>query len=122
MEHIVTWFEIPANDFNRAVTFYKSVLAIDIHETEMMGFKMGFFPSDDSNVSGTIISGEGCVPSATGCLLYLHGGDDLKVVLNRVEPNGGTVIMPKTQITPEIGFMALFIDTEGNKMALHSRQ
>ena len=122
MEHIITWFEIPATDFARAVNFYKSILSVDIHETEMMGFKMGFFPSDDTNVSGTIISGEGCIPSATGCVLYLHGGDDLQVVLDRIEPNGGSIVMPKTQISPEIGFMAFFIDTEGNRMALHSKK
>lgn len=121
MNHIISWFEIPSLDFSRAVSFYKSILQVDIYETEMMGFTMGFFPSDGTNVSGSIICGEGAIPSTDGCVVYLHGGEDLQVVLDRVEPNGGKIVMPKTKISEDIGFMAFFIDTEGNKIALHSK-
>lgn len=121
MENLINWFEIPATDFNRSVNFYKLVLEVEIQETEMFGMKMGFMPGDGTNVSGSIVQGEGYTPSADGALVYLNGGNDLQNVLSRVEAAGGMVIVPKTQISPEIGYFAMFMDTEGNKMALHSK-
>jgi hypothetical protein len=121
MDNMINWFEIPAADFNRSVKFYRQVLGADIEETEMFGMKMGFMPTDGANVSGAIVQGEGYTPSAEGAVIYLNGGDDLKHMLGRVESAGGKVIVPKTQISPETGFFAMFIDTEGNKMALHSK-
>lgn len=121
MENLINWFEIPATDFNRSVKFYKQILEADIQETEMFGMKMGFLPTDGANVSGSVVQGEGYVPSADGALIYLNGGNDLQNILSRVEGAGGKVIVPKTQISPEIGYFAMFIDTEGNKMALHSK-
>jgi len=122
MENVISWFEIPASDFGRAVKFYGALLDADIQELDMDGIKMGMLPSDGSNVSGAIVQGEGCVPSTTGVLVYLNGGDDLQAVLDRVEPNGGKVVLPKTLISAEFGFFALFTDTEGNKLGLHSMQ
>lgn len=121
MKNMINWFEIPAQNINRAVDFYKSILNVDIHETEMMGTKMGFFPSDDKNVSGAIVQGEGYTPNGNGALLYLNGGSDLQPILSKIDAAGGKVIMPKTQISPEIGYFAMFFDTEGNRIALHSR-
>jgi predicted enzyme related to lactoylglutathione lyase len=121
MENLINWFEIPATDFKRSVNFYKQILQAEIQETEMFGMKMGFMPGDGANVSGSIVQGEGYVPSTDGAVVYLNGGNDLQTILNRVEGAGGNVIVPKTQISPEIGYFAMFIDTEGNKMALHSK-
>jgi predicted enzyme related to lactoylglutathione lyase len=120
MENLINWFEIPATDFKRAVTFYKAILGYDIKETEMFGTKMGFFPTDGTNVSGAIVQGEGYNPSTDGVTAYLNGGIDLQVVLGKVESNKGKVIVEKTQISPEMGYFGMFIDTEGNKMAVHS--
>lgn len=117
---MINWFEIPAADFNRAAGFYKNVLKVPVEETEMFGTRMGFLPSGDNVVSGAIVQGEGYTPSAEGALLYLNGGEDLQPALDRVEANGGKILAPKTQISPEVGFFAIFLDTEGNKMALHS--
>lgn len=121
MQNLINWFEIPATDFNRSVKFYTQVLGAEIEETEMFGMKMGFMPTDGANVSGAVVQGEGYTPSSDGAVIYLNGGDDLQTMLNRVEAAGGNVIVPKTQISPEIGFFAMFIDTEGNKLALHSK-
>ena len=121
MQNLINWFEIPASDFNRSVKFYKQVLNTEIEETEMFGMKMGFMPTDGANVSGAVVQGEGYTPSADGAVIYLNGGDDLQTMLSRVEAAGGNVIVPKTQISPEIGFFAMFTDTEGNKLALHSK-
>jgi predicted enzyme related to lactoylglutathione lyase len=120
MENLINWFEIPANDFSRAVEFYKSILLVEIQETEMFGTHMGFFPSNGQNVSGAIVQGEDYIPATTGVTLYLNGGENLQIILDRVEKNQGKIIVPKTQISPEMGYFAMFIDTEGNKLALHS--
>lgn len=120
MKNLINWFEIPATNFTRAVSFYKAILGLDVHETEMFGTKMALFPSDGTNVSGAIVQGDDYKPAMDGVLVYLNGGDDLAGILGKVEPNSGKILVPKTQISPEMGFFALFMDTEGNKMALHS--
>lgn len=120
MQNLVNWVEIPVNDFNRAKTFYSKVLSLDIHEMEMFGTTMGLFPTDGSNVSGAIVKGENYAPSDKGVLVYLNGGNDLNTPLAKVEPAGGKVLVPKTQISPEMGYFAIFADCEGNTMAFHS--
>lgn len=120
MENMISWFEIPAGDFKRAVSFYKNVLGVNITETEMFGTRMGFFPSNGRNVSGAIVQGDDYKPSGEGATLYFNGGKNLQPVLDKVADNKGRVIVPKTQISPEMGYFAIFIDTEGNKVALHS--
>lgn len=120
MSHLINWFEIPATDFNRAVAFYKSILGLEVKETELFGTKMGIFPSDGTNVSGAIVEGNGYKPGTDGAIVYLNGGDDLQVVLDKVTTCSGKVIVPKTQINPEMGYFGMFIDSEGNKMAVHS--
>jgi len=120
MQNLINWFEIPATDFKRALSFYKEILGVEIKETEMFGTKMGFFPTDGTNVSGAIVQGEDYKPSTDGILAYLNGGNDLQTVLDKVELNNGKIIVPKTQISPEMGYFGIFIDTEGNKMAVHS--
>lgn len=120
MKNFINWFEIPASDFNRAVSFYKNILSIDITESDVFGTKMGFLPSDGKNVSGAIVMGEGYEPSQSGVLAYLNGGNDLQAILEKITANKGKILVPKTQISPEMGYFALFADSEGNKMALHS--
>lgn len=120
MENMISWFEIPATDFGRAVKFYKAILGAEIQEIDMDGTRMGMLPSDGENVSGAIVQGQDIKPSSDGVTVYLNGGKDLQGTLSKVEKNGGKVIVPKTQISPEFGFFALFIDTEGNKLGLHS--
>ncbi|HNQ13623.1 MAG TPA: VOC family protein [Bacteroidia bacterium] len=121
MENLVSWFEIPVKNFGRACDFYKGILACEIKEAEMFGTKMGFLPSDGKNVSGALVQGEDYSPSTQGVTLYLNGGEDLKTILDKVEANKGKVLVPKTQISPEMGYFAMFLDTEGNKLALHSK-
>lgn len=118
------WFEIPVTDFNRAKKFYSDIYDYEMTESEMNGNRMGFFPYEmaEHRVGGAIIFGEGYEPSDKGSLVYLNGGDDLNEVLNRVEKAGGKVLMEKTLVTEQIGHFALFNDTEGNRVALHSRK
>jgi uncharacterized protein len=86
---------------------------------ETNGYSMALFPSDNG-IGGAIVVGEGSTPSATGTLVYLNAGKDLAPVLGRVEEAGGRVILGKTLISEDDGYFALFIDSEGNKLALHS--
>ena len=120
MANLINWFEIPANDIDRAVKFYSEVLNSDIQQQEMMGIKMAFFNMEGDGVGGAICSGEGYEPSTTGTKIYLNGGEDLSEPLSRVESAGGKIVMPKTKINDEIGYMAMFIDSEGNNIAFHS--
>jgi predicted enzyme related to lactoylglutathione lyase len=120
MENLVTFIDIPATDFSRAVSFYKAILGVSIREMDISGTKMGFFPSDGKNVSGAIVQGDDFKPSTNGVLVYLNGGNNLQVILDKVESNNGKVILPKTYISAEVGYKAIFIDTEGNRIALHS--
>lgn len=120
MQNFINWFEIPASNFTRAVTFYSNLLGVEIHQTELFGTQMGFLPTDGTNVSGAIVAGADYAPSKDGVTIYLNGGENLQPMLDKVEPAGGHVIVPKTQISEEMGYFAMFIDTEGNKLALHS--
>lgn len=120
MRHMINWFEIPATDFDRALRFYSTVLDAALEPMEMEGAKMGMLPSDGENVSGAIVQGEDYIPGTHGALVYLSGGQDLSPMLARVTVAGGRVIVPKTQISPEFGYFALFIDSEGNRVGLHS--
>ena len=121
MENALNWFEIPATDFDRAVKFYGAILQSELYCSEMNGSKMAFFPQEDRGVGGAIVCGDGYKPSVDGAIVYLNAGEDLSEILARVEPNGGKILMPKMQITEEIGSIAIFLDSEGGKVALHSQ-
>lgn len=121
MVNTLNWFEIPATDFARATAFYAEVLAVQIQVDPNSNMQYAYFPSDSQKggFGGAIASGENFVPAMTGTTVYLDGGNDLSVPLGRVESAGGKIIVPKTSIGPN-GFIALFIDTEGNRVGFHS--
>jgi uncharacterized protein len=121
MANVVNWFEIPVQDFDRAKNFYTKVLGSELHIEEVMGTKMGFFNTQGEGVGGAICAGENYKPTSNGAVIYLNGGDDLQTPLSKVEKAGGKVTLPKTKISDEIGHMAFFFDTEGNKLAFHSQ-
>ncbi|MGB4839980.1 MAG: VOC family protein [Saprospiraceae bacterium] len=120
IKNYVSWFEIPAIDFHRAVYFYCHIFDIEMVQNITDVNAMAFFPST-SGIGGAIIAGQGSIPSDKGPLIYLNGGDDLNMVLHKVEEAGGRVVMPKTYINQEVGYFAIFIDSQGNKLALHSK-
>lgn len=123
MTNSINWFEIPVTDFARAKKFYETIMDSEMFPMEMGGMKSAFFPFDmkAGGIGGCITQFEGYEPAAIGTLVYLNGGDDLGIPLSKVENAGGKIIMPKTAIGAN-GFMAHFMDTEGNKVALHSRK
>lgn len=120
----LNWFEIPAVDIDRAAKFYGTIMNAEMGPTmDMMGMKMIGFPSDPTNgkASGGLCQSEMHKPSQEGALIYLNANPSIQTVIDKIEAAGGKVVMPKTQISPEIGYMAFFIDTEGNKVGLHAQ-
>lgn len=119
LKNYASCFEIPVINFEEALRFGNYLYEIDIKTNETGDYNMAFFPVKGS-VGGAIVWGPGSVPSNKGSLLYLNGVDDLNNLLIRVKEAGGPVIMPKTLISKEYGYFAIFIDRGGNKMAFHS--
>jgi uncharacterized protein len=119
MKNAINWFEIPVADFERALTFYSKVLNTKIEEMPFPEGRYGIIAYDDQGVGGGLVYGHGYEPSDKGAIVYLNGGEDLNDPLSRVEEAGGKVVLSKTPIGSN-GFMAFFMDTEGNKVALHS--
>jgi uncharacterized protein len=115
------WFEIPVEDFGRAKEFYNEIFQIEMEEKLVDDLKVGFFPMDGSTLSGAIVEGKGYIPVDKGSLIYLNAGDDLQEILSRIEPAGGKILLEKELITEEIGYKAVFLDTEGNRLALQSK-
>ena len=120
MNSYLSLFEIPATDISRAIDFYKNLLDIEIEKMSIPEMEMGILPYEEQAVTGIIVKGEGYQPSPNGVTIYLNGGNDLQTILDRVEPNGGQIILPKTAHADESGYFALFLDSEGNKMGLNS--
>lgn len=120
MLNAINWFEIPAKDFPRATKFYSAVMGTTLQYVPMGGNEMGFFPTDVGGVGGAVVAGPESRPASGGTTVYLNANPDLAVALGRVEDAGGTIVVPKTAISPEYGFFAVFMDTEGNRVGLHS--
>ena len=120
MKNLAVWFEIPVNDFERARKFYNEIMKAEIKSEKMGEEMMGFFQMEGYNNNGAIVKFKEFEPSDKGVLVYLNGGEDLNEILNRVEPAGGKIVRPKTLISEKIGYYALFLDTEGNRIGLHS--
>ena len=120
--NMVGWFEIPVSDIDRAKTFYEKVFQVKIDIQNFGGLQMGWFPFEDEKegVSGTLIKQESYIPSHEGTLVYFMS-DDVQNELDRIEAAGGKIYQPKTEISPEHGFMGVFEDSEGNRVALRSR-
>ena len=120
MRNFISIVEIPTIDFSRAIAFYQAILDISIEEIEMDGIQMGLFPNDGENISVQLIKGSEYKTSRDGTIVYLNAGNDLQTVANKIEANRGKIIVPKTEIGPDMGFYAMFIDPEGNKLGLYS--
>jgi uncharacterized protein len=120
MAHALNWFEIPVTDFERAKRFYEAMLGAPIAPMQMGPVTMGMLSSDQNAVGGALVHGDGGTPSQTGTLVYLNGGEDLAPLLARAQQAGAKVVVPKTEIGNGFGFFAHFVDTEGNKVGLHS--
>ena len=124
MKNAISWFEIPTTDINRAQKFYEAIFGISMMPMDFPNIKMRMFPLDDmmTQVGGALVDSGGFhKASATdGPLIYLNANPDVQNVLDKVVAAGGSIMVPKTEISPEYGFMGVFMDTEGNRIGLHS--
>lgn len=123
MQHAISWFEIPVTDIDRAQRFYEAIFQFSMIPLDFPNIKMRMFPVDspDSIAGALCDSGGFHQPSEThGPLVYLNGNPDVQIVLDRIEAAGGKILVPKTEISPEYGCMAVFLDSEGNRIALHN--
>lgn len=120
---LISWFEIPVTDMARATAFYEAVLQVKLTAQG----PMNIFPYPQQcnggpagSTGGALCLMDHMTPSRTGTLVYLFAGDDLRPALARVEASGGSVVMPRTLLSEEIGAIAIFCDSEGNHVGLHS--
>ena len=124
MTNAISWFEIPSTNLERATKFYETIFDVSLIPMDLPNIKMRMFPIDDpmTGIGGAVVDSGGFhKPSASdGPLIYLNGNPDVQKVLDKVEAAGGSTMVPKTEISPEYGFMAVIIDTEGNRIGLHS--
>ena len=117
----VVWFDIPVTELDRAVRFYSAVLGAPAQKQQFSGIHFAVLPHQEGAVSGCLVPADGhkTKPSAHGPLLYLNCEGRLDQAVTAVEANGGKVLEPKHPIGP-YGFRAIVLDSEGNRIALHS--
>src|SRR3954463_1446240 len=117
MDNAISWFEVAATNLERAQKFYETIFGISLIPMDLPNIKMRMFPIDDpmTGIGGAVVDSGGFhKPSFTdGPLIYLNGNPDVQNVLDKVEAAGGKIMVPKTEISPDYGFMAVFVDTEG---------
>lgn len=122
----VGWFEIPVSDMERAINFYESVLGYTLERKKMGVIDMAWFPMQPEGYGATgslVCNKEFYTPSPDGALVYFNvPSGELGNELGKVEAAGGKVLIPKTLISEEYGHMAVCLDTEGNRIALHSME
>lgn len=119
----LNWFEIPVTDMDRAKHFYQVIFSIHMDVMDMMDMQMAGFPytPGTGKAAGALVKSNYHQPSLTGVVIYLNANPDMNPVLEKVESEGGKILMPKTKISDDIGYMAFIEDTEGNKVGIHSQ-
>ena len=120
MKNVINWFEIPATDFERAVGFYEKVFDTTLECQSMDGAKMGIFPCQDPATGGAVTQMDMLKPGSAGTLIYLDATPDVAPVLSRAKANGGEVVMDKILICDEVGYIGVFMDSEGNRIGVHA--
>ncbi|PZX57662.1 hypothetical protein LV84_01791 [Algoriphagus ratkowskyi] len=119
----VGWFEIPVSDMDRAINFYQKVFDCTLHKLDMGDFQMAMFPGEGGGkgAEGSLVFNKEFYATSNhaGALIYFSS-EDVVIELSRVEDAGGTIQIEKKMISPEYGYMGVFLDSEGNRIALHS--
>ena len=119
MNSAINWFEIPSLDIERAATFYETILDVKLRREDFGGIPNAVFPADQDAVGGAVIQSD-ARPSQDGAVLYLNARSiaHLEAAVSKTPAAGGSVVMPKTSIGP-IGWIAMVVDTEGNRIGFH---
>jgi len=121
-KNVVNWFEVPVEDMDRAKNFYSKLLGITLSDMPSPEMEMAVFPmvQGAENSAGALVKSSYHEPATVGTTIYFSC-EDVANQLGKVPDLGGQIVMPKTSIG-EYGFIAHIIDTEGNKVALHSQK
>jgi predicted enzyme related to lactoylglutathione lyase len=119
MSHSIVWVDIPVLKLDRAIRFYSAVFGMEVEKREYPGMSIGTLPHKDGEVGGCLYLSEKVKPSVEGPLVYLNVHGRIDDALEAVEPSGGKILEPKESIAP-FGLRAVILDTEGNRIALHS--
>ena len=122
MSRLVSFFEIPAADFGRAVKFYEDLFGVKLEKMDCGHEKMAFFPAEDGLSPGAISwsSEFDFGPSAQGVLVSLNCAGITEAV-KTIEREGGKILIPKTKIESDSrGYFCVFLDSEGNRVGLYS--
>ncbi len=128
MANLFNWVEIPTSDIKRAKTFYRTILGIkeELHQQDLGDMLYAFLPMEQGASGGALVQHKDYVPSqgqGQGVCVYLEVQGDLNATLAKVESAGGKVLMPKTSLGDmSPGYMAQFIDSEGNRLGLWSAE
>lgn len=120
MDHLSNWIEIPAADLNRARAFYETILNEPLSLIEQGGVRYALFSTRSVSNAGALVQGDGYAPSPAGPLVYLDGSAGIDAMLARIEAAGGRVLMPRTLLSPEAGEVAIFLDSEGNRVGIQA--
>lgn len=120
MQTKINWFEIPASDFSRAVRFYEAVYEKKLRIESFGGGQLGVFTNEDGESFGGVMQAEGLTPSGDGPVIYLDASPAIDKAIMRIKAAGGTIKMDKIALPDGMGYIAHFIDTEGNRLALHA--
>ena len=127
--NIITWFEIPVIDTERAKRFYETILDIQMQTLTVAetNEELTFFPynpeviqATSGRVTGALVKSENRKPSDKGTTVYINASPDIQMVLDKVTAAGGKIIVSKKQI--RAGFIAMILDTEGNSIGLHAEK
>ncbi|CAH2902679.1 MAG: Glyoxalase family protein [uncultured Paraburkholderia sp.] len=118
---VVAWFEIPSVDFDRAVRFYEAALDVTLNRQEFGGQPIAVFNCEEPATRGAVVHSPSTTPNGDGVLVYLNAHPTARAALARIEEAGGKTDGPVIKLPQDIGYIAFFIDSEGNRLGLHSR-
>jgi uncharacterized protein len=119
MANQIVWCDIPVLDLGRALKFCSAMLGQEVKKQELPGMTIGILPHNDGEVGACLFVSEEEKPSEKGAMIYLNANGRLDDAIAAVIPNGGKIVQPKHPIGP-FGFRAIIVDSEGNRVALHS--
>ena len=117
LKNLMVWTDIPVTDLDRAAAFYAAVLGIKVSQEAFAGSAFGVLEHTEGN--GGCLVPQAAAVSAVGMLVYFNVDGRIKDALAQVQALGGKVLEPVHPIGPH-GFRAIVLDSEGNRLALHS--
>lgn len=120
MANVIKWFEIPASDFDRAIRFYNTILDLDMEQIDEWGYPAALFPNQGEGVTGALVFSQNYEPTEKGTIIYFEATGKIESILEKVGVSGGKIETPKTSLGAGLGYFAVFYDSEGNKLGLHS--